>query len=82
MRVMEIDSKTNNLKQRYVMGGLFCEKIFGPSKSWTCYCGCYKNKEIPRRIRLKKPVILCSICQVEVTDSKIRNYRMGYCDFI
>ena len=50
--------------------GLFCEKIFGPTKDWECSCGKYK------RIRYKG--ILCEKCGVEVTKSKVRRERMGH----
>ena len=50
--------------------GLFCERIFGPTKDWECYCGKYK------RIRYKG--IICDKCGVEVTQSKVRRERMGY----
>ena len=50
--------------------GLFCEKIFGPTKDWECYCGKYK------RIRFKG--IICERCGVEVTRSKVRRDRMGH----
>ena len=50
--------------------GLFCEKIFGPSKKYECYCGRYKNK------RYKGTV--CEKCGVEVTDSIVRRERMGH----
>jgi DNA-directed RNA polymerase subunit beta' len=53
-----------------VKDGLFCEKIFGPSKDWECYCGKYK------RIRFKG--IICERCGVEVTRSKVRRERMGH----
>ena len=49
--------------------GLFCEKIFGPTKDWECHCGKYK------RIRYKG--IICDRCGVEVTKSKVRRERMG-----
>ena len=49
--------------------GLFCEKIFGPTKDWECYCGKYK------RIRFKG--IICERCGVEVTRSNVRRERMG-----
>src|SRR3546814_4052861 len=48
--------------------GLFCEKIFGPTKDWECYCGKYK------RVRFKG--IICERCGVEVTRSKVRRVRM------
>ena len=50
--------------------GLFCERIFGPTKDWECYCGKYK------RIRYKG--IICDKCGVEVTQSKVRRERMGH----
>ncbi len=50
-------------------GGLFCEKIFGPTKDWECHCGKYK------RIRYKGKV--CERCGVEVTRAKVRRERMG-----
>ncbi len=50
--------------------GLFCEKIFGPSKDYECYCGKYK------RIRYKG--IICDKCGVEVTNSRVRRERMGH----
>ncbi|MEG0969860.1 MAG: DNA-directed RNA polymerase subunit beta' [Acidaminococcaceae bacterium] len=50
--------------------GLFCEKIFGPTKDWECHCGKYK------RIRYKG--IVCDKCGVEVTRSKVRRDRMGH----
>jgi DNA-directed RNA polymerase subunit beta' len=50
--------------------GLFCEKIFGPTRDWECYCGKYK------RVRFKG--IICERCGVEVTRSKVRRERMGH----
>ena len=50
--------------------GLFCERIFGPTKDWECHCGKYK------RIRYKG--IVCDRCGVEVTKSKVRRERMGH----
>ena len=50
--------------------GLFCEKIFGPSKDWECFCGKYK------RVRYKGKV--CEKCGVEVTTKKVRRERMGH----
>jgi DNA-directed RNA polymerase subunit beta' len=50
--------------------GLFCEKIFGPTKDWECYCGKYK------RVRFRG--IVCDRCGVEVTRSKVRRERMGH----
>lgn len=52
--------------------GLFCERIFGPTKDWECYCGKYK------RVRYKG--IICERCGVEVTRSKVRRERMGHID--
>lgn len=60
----------NYRTQRYEKDGLFCEKIFGPSKDWECYCGKYK------RIRYKG--IVCDKCGVEVTRSIVRRERMGH----
>jgi len=54
--------------------GLFCEKIFGPTKDWECYCGKYK------RIRFKG--IICERCGVEVTRSKVRRDRMGHVELV
>ena len=50
--------------------GLFCERIFGPTKDWECYCGKYK------RIRYRG--IVCDKCGVEVTQSRVRRERMGH----
>ena len=50
--------------------GLFCERIFGPTKDWECHCGKYK------RVRYKG--IVCDRCGVEVTKSKVRRERMGH----
>ena len=50
--------------------GLFCEKIFGPTRDWECHCGKYK------RIRYKG--IVCDRCGVEVTEKKVRRERMGH----
>lgn len=52
--------------------GLFCEKIFGPTKDWECKCGKYK------KMRYKGTV--CDKCGVEVTSSKVRRERMGHID--
>ncbi len=60
----------NYRTQRYEKDGLFCEKIFGPSRDWECYCGKYK------RIRYKG--IVCDKCGVEVTRSSVRRERMGH----
>ncbi|MEO7994148.1 MAG: DNA-directed RNA polymerase subunit beta', partial [bacterium] len=50
--------------------GLFCEKIFGPTKDWECYCGKYKKSRYRG--------IICDKCGVEVTQSKVRRERMGH----
>ncbi len=50
--------------------GLFCERIFGPTKDWECYCGKYK--------RVRHKGIICERCGVEVTESKVRRHRMGH----
>ena len=50
--------------------GLFCEKIFGTTKDWECYCGKFKS------IRYKG--VICDKCGVEVTHSKVRRERMGH----
>ncbi|NLV89723.1 MAG: DNA-directed RNA polymerase subunit beta' [Tissierellia bacterium] len=50
--------------------GLFCEKIFGPTKDWECHCGKYK------RVRYKG--VVCDRCGVEVTKSKVRRERLGH----
>ena len=50
--------------------GLFCERIFGPTKDWECYCGKYK------KIRYKG--VICDRCGVEVARAKVRRERMGH----
>ena len=50
--------------------GLYCERIFGPTKDWECHCGKYK------KIRYKGKV--CDRCGVEVTKAKVRRERMGH----
>ena len=49
--------------------GLFCERIFGPSKDWECHCGKYK--------KIKYKDVICDKCGVEVTKSSVRRERMG-----
>ena len=51
-------------------GGLFCERIFGPTRDWECNCGKYK--------RIKNKGIICDRCGVEVTQAKVRRERMGH----
>src|ERR1700739_4786682 len=53
-------------------GGLFCEKIFGPTRDWECACGKYK--------KIKHKGIVCDRCGVEVTLSKVRRERMAHLD--
>ena len=60
----------NYRTQKPEPGGLFCEKIFGPTKDWECHCGKYK------RIRYKGKI--CDKCGVEVTRAKVRRERMGH----
>ena len=50
--------------------GLFCERIFGPTKDWECHCGKYK------KVRFKGKI--CDKCGVEVTKAKVRRERMGH----
>ena len=54
--------------------GLFCEKIFGPTRDWECSCGKYK--------RIKHKGIICDRCGVEVTQSKVRRERMGHIELV
>ena len=56
------------------MDGLFCERIFGPSKSLECACGKYK--------RVRYEGLICERCGVELTESRVRRYRMGYINLI
>jgi DNA-directed RNA polymerase subunit beta' len=53
-------------------GGLFCERIFGPTRDWECSCGKYK--------RIKHKGVVCDRCGVEVTLSRVRRERMGHID--
>ena len=52
------------------MDGLFCERIFGPSKNFECACGKYK--------RIRYEGLICERCGVELTESRVRRHRMGY----
>ena len=54
--------------------GLFCERIFGPTKDWTCSCGKFN------KIRFKGQI--CPNCGVEVTKSKVRRERMGHIELV
>nr|YP_010277136.1 RNA polymerase beta' subunit [Thalassionema nitzschioides]UHY40659.1 RNA polymerase beta' subunit [Thalassionema nitzschioides] len=56
------------------MDGLFCERIFGPSKSLECACGKYK--------RVRYEGLICDRCGVELTESRVRRHRMGYINLI
>lgn len=53
------------------INGLFCEKIFGPTKNWKCRCGKYSGFLIDK---------ICDECQVEIIEARVRRYRMGYID--
>ena len=56
------------------MDGLFCERIFGPSKSLECACGKYK--------RVRYDGLICERCGVELTESRVRRHRMGHINLI
>ncbi|MDE6195652.1 MAG: DNA-directed RNA polymerase subunit beta', partial [Erysipelotrichaceae bacterium] len=60
----------NYRSQKPERDGLFCEKIFGPSKDWECYCGKYK------KVRYKG--VVCDRCGVEITKASVRRERMGH----
>src|SRR5210317_1127640 len=60
----------NYRTQKPERDGLFCEKIFGPTKNWECYCGKYK--------RIRYNGVICEKCGVEVTKSAVRRERMGH----
>ncbi|MCD7731422.1 MAG: DNA-directed RNA polymerase subunit beta' [Oscillospiraceae bacterium] len=68
--VVERPETINYRTQKPERDGLFCERIFGPSKDWECHCGKYK------KIRFKGKI--CERCGVEVTRSKVRRERMGH----
>ena len=53
------------------INGLFCEKIFGPIKNWKCKCGKYTGFVLDK---------VCETCNVEITEARVRRYRMGYID--
>jgi len=68
-------SETINYRTfRPEMDGLFCERIFGPSKSLECACGKYK--------RVRYEGLICERCGVELTESRVRRHRMGYINLI
>jgi DNA-directed RNA polymerase subunit beta' len=62
-----------------ILGGLFCEKIFGPLVSFECICKNFKRKY--RRRKNKNKLLFCPKCNVQLISSNIRRYRMGYCEF-
>ena len=64
----------NYRTQKPERDGLYCERIFGPTKDWECHCGKYK------RIRYKG--VICDKCGVEVTRSKVRRERMGHIELV
>ena len=68
--VVERPETINYRTQKPERGGLYCERIFGPTKDWECSCGKYK------RIRFKGKI--CERCGVEVTRNKVRRERMGH----
>ena len=53
------------------VGGLFCEKIFGPVNNWKCRCGKYNGFALDK---------ICEVCQVEIIEARVRRYRMGHID--
>ena len=63
----------NYRSQKPERDGLFCEKIFGPTKDWECHCGKYK--------KVKFEGIVCDKCGVEITRAKVRRERMGHIEF-
>ena len=68
--MVEKPETINYRTQKPERGGLFCEKIFGPTKDWECYCGKFK------KVRFKGQV--CPQCGVEITRAKVRRERMGH----
>lgn len=55
--------------------GLFCQKIFGPIKDWECTCGLYKSE-------VNQTNLICEICGVAITESRVRRHRMGYINLL
>jgi DNA-directed RNA polymerase subunit beta' len=55
-------------------GGLFCERIFGPTRDWSCFCGKY--------LHARSPGFVCDICGVEVAPSRVRRERMGHIELV
>ena len=68
--VVERPETINYRTQKPEIGGLYCERIFGPTKDWECHCGKFK------KIRFKGKI--CDRCGVEVTSAKVRGERMGH----
>jgi DNA-directed RNA polymerase subunit beta' len=70
-------SKTDTINYRTFKpetGGLFCEQVFGPIKNGECGCGFYKYS--------RKYGTICSVCGIEITDSRVRRHRMGYINLL
>lgn len=55
--------------------GLFCEKIFGPTKDLECKCKRYKK--LQTKIKTNKKILICPKCLIEITSSNKRNYKLG-----
>lgn len=55
--------------------GLFCQRIFGPTKDWECICGLYKNE-------VSHIGLICEVCGVTITESRVRRHRMGYINLL
>lgn len=70
----ELNETINHENFKPIIDGLFCEKIFGPTTDWECICKRYKKIQV----KTKNKILICPKCNVEITESKIRNYRMGY----
>lgn len=66
-----IPETINRITEQPEINGLFCEKIFGPLINWKCTCGKYSGYVANK---------ICENCNVELTDSRVRRYRMGYID--
>src|SRR6266702_3372737 len=65
-----IDCRTLQMEK----DGLFCERIFGPTRDWTCSCGRY--------LRARTPGFVCEVCGVEITTSSVRRERMGHIELV
>lgn len=71
-----IESDTINYRtHKPEKNGLFCQKIFGPIKDWECICGLYKNE-------VTQIGLICEICGVAITESRVRRHRMGYINLL